>query len=664
MFPDNDLGTLSVEVGAGVAFRVSDGAGKEVGRGTGRWSEPCAPGLYAVQWLSATDSHETLVRVNAGMTATAVYSPSTTDPSDLGVAAALSEAPKIAHELRPNSSRSAASIAIVLVSGREVHDADILRDLRLFDTRATEISGTNNQLVGLGAEGRDTARTFAVHPGCYLLSYRAMTGETLQQTVPALRGRQTMIFMEAAKGDVLLAEDDGFARVNRAGINPAHTVMISLGGTEAELRIHERLRLTRLLLRDLATGSASLTRDFVAILDHPETDPLLKLAGALVVLAHSESRTSPSIDDPWEKSNSPEVPHHEWLSRAAKWLHALRGAKLPPDVAIAWWQLKQLRYDGRFDKISSSINIPPMYSCSWRWAAARSADDPGAIRRHAAVRAAARSQNSAGPWLSWKAAAGKAAPSSAFSGKAGRIDALAQSVAEKSRRLIGEASNPRAIAELIARAGPEAGEVAMLVNMIAQSVSSQVSLPSALASALSVPARTLHRYLASTNQQLDSVLRDQSVMDQFARNKVLSLEALPVQSVGTPTHLPGDERGAPGLKRRVEDPDDPQKGRFGGLASRQGYSAQAEFTETTSRSWTRIMMLVEGPTFDGDEVLFYLHDSFPKAVRRAYFQRGTARTTVTAWGGFTVGIWLPHQQVELELDLAVLPNAPKMIRTR
>ncbi|MFI5408038.1 pYEATS domain-containing protein [Kaistia sp. UC242_56] len=53
-------------------------------------------------------------------------------------------------------------------------------------------------------------------------------------------------------------------------------------------------------------------------------------------------------------------------------------------------------------------------------------------------------------------------------------------------------------------------------------------------------------------------------------------------------------------------------------------------------------MFVEGPALDGDEVLFCLHDSFPKNVRRERFRGGSARIAVTAWGGFTVGIWLPR----------------------
>ncbi|BCI68736.1 pYEATS domain-containing protein [Acetobacter aceti] len=662
MPPKKDHGTLSIDACAGVAFRILDAEGREVGRGTSHWSQSRAPGLYAVQWLSATDSHETLVRVNTDATANAAYAPAIAELSEVGIAATLNKAPEIVHKLRPSGSKSDSSIAVVLVTGCDVNEADILRDLKLLNTQEEEIPGSDSHLSGIDSQRRETGRSFTVRPGRYLLTYRAMTGETLQQTVPALRGRQTMIFIEAAKGDVLLAEGKGFARIERAGIDPTRSVMISLGGDETELRIRERLRLTRVLLRDLTTGSGSLTQDFLDILDQPETDPLLKLVALLAVVSHCEADTNPSLDEPWEKGKAPQ--YQRWLSRADEWLCDLQAIKLPPDAAIARWQLDRLRYGKWLDDGASTISIPPMYSCAWRWASARSAEQPRAIRRYAAIRAATRSRSPTEPWLSWKASAAKAQPSPARSCDAECIEALAQSVAEKSRRLIGDASEPLVAADLIARAGPEAGMVAMHANTISRSVSSQTSLSSDLASALSVPGRTLLRYLASTDQQLTQLLATGLVTSKFGSDPQAAIFEFKDYSDKAYAVRPADIPPAPGIARRIEDEDDPQKGRFGGLASRQSYTARAEFSETNSRSWTRINTFVEGPALDGDEVLFYLHDSFPKNVRRERFRGGRASIAVTTWGGFTVGIWLPRQQIELELDLAQLPNAPKAIRTR
>lgn len=152
-----------------------------------------------------------------------------------------------------------------------------------------------------------------------------------------------------------------------------------------------------------------------------------------------------------------------------------------------------------------------------------------------------------------------AEPSPARSGDAERIEALAQSVAEKSRRLIGEASDPLAAADLIARAGPEASMVAMHANTISRSVSSETSLSSDMASALSMPGRTLQRYLASTDQQLTQLLATGSVTSQFGSDPQEAIFELESNSNKAYAVRPEDILPAPGLARRIEDEDGPQK---------------------------------------------------------------------------------------------------------
>jgi hypothetical protein len=62
------------------------------------------------------------------------------------------------------------------------------------------------------------------------------------------------------------------------------------------------------------------------------------------------------------------------------------------------------------------------------------------------------------------------------------------------------------------------------------------------------------------------------------------------------------------------------------------------------------------PNFS-DIVEFFLHTIFIPSCIKASFRGYTASVTVHAWGGFTVGAWLPSQRVELECDLAALPLA-------
>lgn len=66
---------------------------------------------------------------------------------------------------------------------------------------------------------------------------------------------------------------------------------------------------------------------------------------------------------------------------------------------------------------------------------------------------------------------------------------------------------------------------------------------------------------------------------------------------------------------------------------------------------------------DGTSIQFYMHDSFKPSRFERTFSGGSAEVAVSAWGGFTVGIWIPSKGVELELDLATQASAPNVIRT-
>ena len=57
-----------------------------------------------------------------------------------------------------------------------------------------------------------------------------------------------------------------------------------------------------------------------------------------------------------------------------------------------------------------------------------------------------------------------------------------------------------------------------------------------------------------------------------------------------------------------------------------------------------------------------MHPTFNPIHVQTTFRGREASLTVRAWGGFTVGAWLPDHQIELECDLAGLPDAPQIIR--
>ncbi len=124
---------------------------------------------------------------------------------------------------------------------------------------------------------------------------------------------------------------------------------------------------------------------------------------------------------------------------------------------------------------------------------------------------------------------------------------------------------------------------------------------------------------------------------------------------------------APAESRPVTVSDDPNKGRFGTLVTSGGHALSASFTKMLdSENWVDVHLRVDAdsslPSSFSDVVVFFLHPTFnPNRVSVA-FRGHTATLTVRAWGGFTVGAWLPHRGVELECDLAAVPGAPRIIR--
>lgn len=693
------LGTLNITTSAGVGFKVADANGNEFGEGSGNRSFHLEPGLYAVEWMSGGERSETLVRVSPGVAASAAYQ------LDLlvergGLISTIASAPRIIQELRPSEREYGSCIAVVVRAGEGGDPAEVMKELRLFDTHDLAMRSANEKVPVLGLQREEMARCYQVRAGRFRLSYTAHTGETLQQSVPALKGRQTIVFLEAKGGRVLIAEGKGFASVSRSGVDPARTVMITVKGNESDQRLRERLRLTGLLLRDLAGSGAALTEEFCSILGQRSVDPLLRLGAAMVVLTRLEAGASPALDQPLlQDANDIADFQRQWLGRAASWLTRSDFYVLPADIVAAWWQIERLGGNRFLPRCPQSITSPPMYTCAWRWAAARSALRPKAVRRSTALRAAARSGSSSEPWLCWKPAAAKAAyvPASADTRD---NDDLARDV-ERDARLIfdrGRLGHSRSLeAELFEKLGPENGLVVLLLLQLADAEKDARQRPAfaeRLASTLSLPGRSLRRLLLRVASSLDTLrlddrgnaagspkflsavaegsqikregtrTADRKAGSDLARPFKYQRAAYGPESTGSAVMRLHRPKAAPGLSRRINFPDDPQKGRFGGQQQRQGFSLYADFSATKSKQWIRIVLRIEGPAVDGQPAQFYLHDSFHPQMEEVTFKNGKALLTVTAWGGFTVGAWVPQENVELELDLTNLTNAPDTIRTR
>jgi len=129
-------------------------------------------------------------------------------------------------------------------------------------------------------------------------------------------------------------------------------------------------------------------------------------------------------------------------------------------------------------------------------------------------------------------------------------------------------------------------------------------------------------------------------------------------------------RAIPAIAIRKEsspDPDDPNKGCFGGSPSSNGKVLRAMVRPThRDDDWFEVRLEVAAeagkPLLEGT-VRFHLHPTFtmPEIAREAV--GGVARLKLTAWGAFTVGAET-SDGTRLELDLAELPTAPMAFRMR
>jgi cellulose biosynthesis protein BcsQ len=111
------------------------------------------------------------------------------------------------------------------------------------------------------------------------------------------------------------------------------------------------------------------------------------------------------------------------------------------------------------------------------------------------------------------------------------------------------------------------------------------------------------------------------------------------------------------------DPDDPQKGRWGGQSRRFGRELRAAGREL-SPGWFEIELVVAstaGSALTGS-VQFHLHPTFAKPVVVVEAENGKAMWTLTCYGAFTVGAVADDGRTTLELDLSEVEDLPSAFR--
>lgn len=113
-------------------------------------------------------------------------------------------------------------------------------------------------------------------------------------------------------------------------------------------------------------------------------------------------------------------------------------------------------------------------------------------------------------------------------------------------------------------------------------------------------------------------------------------------------------------------PDDPQKGRFGGLAENNGRKLSAQVTPAKGYQGNYNICLEVCSTDTTKPlqgiVTFYLHDTFNRPIRKIQPRNGVARLELLAYGAFTVGVLADDGKTKLELDLSQDERFPKAFR--
>lgn len=120
------------------------------------------------------------------------------------------------------------------------------------------------------------------------------------------------------------------------------------------------------------------------------------------------------------------------------------------------------------------------------------------------------------------------------------------------------------------------------------------------------------------------------------------------------------------LRSRPRHVDDWCKDMFGGQSGvvvmpgnqRRALTAQVE---TAGRNWYRIVLSLDAP--GADRAAFFLHNTFPNTTPMISLDAaGRGDLAVEAYGAFTVGVLTDDGATALELDLAMLPDAPRAFR--
>ncbi|BAP29088.1 uncharacterized protein CHSO_0051 [Chryseobacterium sp. StRB126] len=118
----------------------------------------------------------------------------------------------------------------------------------------------------------------------------------------------------------------------------------------------------------------------------------------------------------------------------------------------------------------------------------------------------------------------------------------------------------------------------------------------------------------------------------------------------------------------ITNPDDPQKGRFGGRDHMNGRTLSVSYRDSNIPGFLDLIIRV---TADHEEnklkgyLYLFLHDSFPKSLIKIEAEGKTEVSyDVVSYGAFTVGAIVDNGATYLECDIAELKHFPNDFRNR
>lgn len=628
--PGNELGKSFTVLGPpGVELVVLDGRFRPIASGAERLVLDLQAALYVVRWVTPDGVREEFVNLGDPET-----------PDHIGLPAGQERASRAAlKSAAPKSAPTRSATIVVLEQGVREKASDAASSIRLFngsavamrsnacDLQAARKEEGRNALTGLGW----AVRVYPVNPGLFRLRYETVGGSQVDQVVPAFRARRTIVILRQVAGQTLVVENGKRRLVSRNGAAPERTVILSTPQSRKSPARALDIVLAESLLDGILLPSPVLTMRTVSLLKAVSADPLLKLYLAAGIQTALDNGVSPVIDRDLAqggKASGGWVTPAAWRKTARELLkHMPTGDAAPSDVRI-------LRR--RLGGTDTPLSRAPMLARSLDWAATH--NQPLAFPGE--IRGIGRSEI-AGPWYI----------RSAESSKTGSI---AFAPAPDRKPAIGFAAS--LLMTLLA--------LTLVGAALAFDWPAEYQLPTMAFSAISIGAA-----LAAATMSLFWLRAAKTLYGDLSRRDLSWLsaaEALPFSDGLVQAIRDRAVHTAPPFARRpILFPDDANKGRFGGADTRDGFSLSASFRDEAP-GWIEVKLeIVVEPdrrARNASRAHVFLHDAFGEPELAVPFIHGRATLTINAYGGFTVGVWIPDEGVELELDLAALPDAPQLIR--